>query len=158
LSRRHGLVALLVAGAIGVGSSAGAGSAASPTVVPVYFCAFSKGPVTVPAGSPIVLRYGWAATTRAYTQDFVNSSSITLTVAGNRIPGTRSYWSTPFELEDGIWRADWIYPTGITLAKKETVEITFDNVLRWSVQDGFDPNPIPAGSLDGMLGCTISGK
>lgn len=138
----------------------GAVTARGSSSVEVGFlgCALGNGPTTAPAGSPITLRVSWFASTREFVEDFLNSSQITFSINGRNVPGTRHYWTTPSLQADGGWRSDWLYPTGIALAKKATLTASWEDVLRYAVQDG-TPEGVSAGSLfGGPISCTVSGK
>src|SRR5438067_12075065 len=151
--------AMFFIGVLCVLATVGAVTARGSSQVEVGFlgCALGNGPTTAPAGSAITLRVSWFASTRDFVQDFVDSSQITFSINGRNVPGTRQYWTTPSLQPDGGWRSDWLYPTGIALAKKATLTATWEDVLRHAVQDG-TPEGVPAGSMFvGPIRCTVRG-
>jgi hypothetical protein len=66
--------------------------------VNAYGCYLNGGNVTRPAGTDIVVRQGWAATTSKYVKDFIKSQTTTISVNDGAPVDVSRDWTTPREL------------------------------------------------------------
>jgi hypothetical protein len=158
-------VLLLLATIVAAASTAATASAATPVTVSIYGCAFvDHGAMTVPEGSTVTFRSGWATTNRGFTQMFLEAVTTTASIDGTPIADAAGYWSTPAKAggPDFPWLTLWTYPTGVTLGAGDSVTLSTDWVLSHTVLDGSttdgELNHIPAGSVfGGPVSCTVTG-
>jgi hypothetical protein len=139
--------AMLATGVFAVNATAD-----SPTTVSIINCVLQHGgQVTVPAGSTISFRIGWAAKTASLDSAFLKDLTLNATVDGSPIADAMSYWSTPAPTVingNSAYLTTWLYPTGITLQSGDSLTLVWNGVLRHPITDGFG-NRAPAGDFLG---------
>jgi hypothetical protein len=147
--RRLILVGLVAAALAGSGSAA-----AATAIVPPLRCANNGGQITVPAGSEVAIRDGWAATTRHLDLQFVDAQKTWLFVDGRR-SNISHQWANPvFDPTFDVWISWLVYPTGVTLGAGDSLTFRYVLTLRESVFDGW--STYPAGTL-ADISCTVTG-
>jgi len=158
--RRFGSSIALAFGFLAVGLVSTPAYADDPTVS-IVGC-FVAGGVSVPAGSSVTFKGGWAMATRGNTQAFANAATGVMTVDGLAVTPTKSeVFPLPVDSEplDG-WRVSWSYTTTAPAAGQIMV-VTFTIVLARDVADhegGIGkPSILPAGQMFPPFSCTVTG-
>jgi hypothetical protein len=106
--------------------------------VHVFSCTFEEGgQTTVPAGSRIVLLFGWAAKNKGLVQAFLNAQTTTISLNGASIDVSDSYTAIR-KVPDGFFASDVRHNTGVTLSAGESLHA--DGTIRVShpIPDFFD--------------------
>lgn len=161
-----GLTALCAA-AFAAGALAGsAGADPGNVTVSLVACILAHGGhATVPAGSTVSVRFGWAARTAGLDEAFVRDIDIAASVDGTPVADTASYWGQPTaaDLGGGLhgYIVNWLYPTGVTLGSGQSLTFVFDGELAHPITDGFTSaqggGRVPAGDiLGGQDTCTVT--
>ena len=150
------LCAALVAASVYAGTSA----ADTPTTVSIVGCVDGHGgKVTVPAGSTISFRIGWAARSASMDKAFLNALDLNASVDGTAIADPMSYWSTPApSVINGqdAWVTTWLYPTGVTLQSGDSLTLFWQGVLSHPINDGFTKGAIKGDIAGGNDTCTVT--
>ena len=159
--KRTGALAAVVAAATLLVPVAQAGTV---FVNPFFGC--PGGTRSVPAGSDITLRIGWATVNRGLTHAFEVAETTTLTIDGvARADADDDVYRTLAKRPDGSWASSWIYPTGITLAAGESFTFVYDSLVSHRLHDGVvkaddhDQSPAfvgPGSIFGGPLTCTVT--
>jgi hypothetical protein len=125
-------------------SSGGQGSHMAEAVVHLFSCADEGGQTTVPAGSTIVLLFGWAAKNRGLVQAFLNAQTTTISLNGGApINISNSYSairSVPpdFFPPDGGFASNVRHNTGVTLSAGRSLQADGTIVVSNPVVESFD--------------------
>ena len=136
---------------------AGGASANSTATVSLVGCILAHGQASVPAGSTVDVRFGWATSNRGLDEAFLRDVTTTASVDGSPVANADSYWTTPAYQGPNptTWVTNWLYPTGVTLGSDETLTISIDVNAAHPVPDGFG-NTASADVFSGT--CTITGS
>jgi hypothetical protein len=122
-------------------SSGGQGSPMAEEIVHLFRCADEGGKTTVPAGSRIVLLFGWVAKNRGLVQAFLNAQTTTISLNGAApIDISDSYGpirQVPFPV-DGAFASDVSHDTGVTLSAGQSLHADGTIVVSNPVVDFFD--------------------
>ena len=151
------LLSVLAVAAIVAGTAASSASAA--TDVRLSRCAFQDhGKAFVDAGAPVTLTQGWADVKRGYVQDFLNAQRTTLSIDGGPLVDASGNWG-PIDSNNTTL---WTYDTGRSLAKGESMVVTFDITVTRQVTGTDDAgNHVqfgPGSVFGGPIQCTIRAK
>jgi hypothetical protein len=160
--RKH-LVAVAVAAAL-MGGAASTAHAADVTVNP-FVCSAAGGAATVPAGSTIVVRQGFAEQTLGILTAWLRAETTTLLLNGGAPIDLSAGWSDPVQVQGGGWVSFVSYPTGITLGAGQSLTIALTLSASHVVPEVFNPAAGgPAGqpsniggSLSSTFTCTVTG-
>jgi hypothetical protein len=122
-------------------SSGGRGSRMAEEIVHLFRCADEGGKSTVPAGSRIVLLFGWAAKNRGLVQAFLNAQTTTISLNGAApIDISDSY--SPIRqvpVPDGrAFASDVRHDTDVTLSAGQSLQADGTIVVSNPVVDFFD--------------------
>src|SRR5262245_52086358 len=156
---------LLIAGALCALAAAvgviGARSA-TPIEVSLAACYFGGGgQTTVPAGSDVTVRFGWAENNRGRLQDVLNAQTVTADVDGAPIAGASGLWGA-IEAGDGFYVSYWRASAGTLASPGDSVSVHFQVALSRAVPEGKDPDTGehfkagPGPILPADFGCTIT--
>jgi hypothetical protein len=117
-------------------------------------CQANGGQVTRPAGTDIVIRQGWVATTKKYDQDFVQAQRTFVSVNGGPQIDLSHDWTTPREYSAGNWTTYVFYPTAIVLSPGQSMSFHFETTLKRRIFDGYGyAGPGTLWDID----CTVTG-
>jgi len=134
---------LLIAGAMcALAAAVGLSSARSATPVSISLtgCYFlNGGQETVPAGSDVSVRFGWAENNRGRTQDFLNAQTVTADVNGVPVANASNLWD-PIQKGDGIYFSFWRASAGTLANPGDSVTVHFQVSLSRAVPEGKDPD------------------
>jgi hypothetical protein len=117
---------VLAAAALAALVATTAPQAAGTSVVGAYACYLNGGHVERPAGTDVVVRFGWAAKTRGLVQDYLAAQTTAIAVDGGPPVDLSAGYDTPAPSGDG-WASFVDYDTGVVLAAGEST--TFDLTL-----------------------------
>lgn len=123
--------------------------------VSAYGCYSSGGQVTRPAGTEIVVRQGWAATTKHYDLDFIHAQQTFVSVNGGGAIDLSDDWTTPRPYSPDNWVTYVFYPTGIVLDPGQSMTFHYVTSLKRTVFDGTGyagPGPVIESN------CTVTGS
>ena len=174
--RRLSVFAILLT-TVGLSVLAGNASASfhANGVVPL-FCTSD----TIPAGTPLQLRIRWVVKNSGQITKFLSGQSLTWTVTASdgsllasSTPspqyGDVTHWSAPVHstgvdfnadgVPDDVYYADYLAPTGLTLAAGQTVTVRYQLTANVKTDDGFGTN-IPAFTTitaSGSTPCSVTG-
>lgn len=150
----------LCAAVIAAGVFAGTAAADTPTTVSIVSCIdLHGGNVTVPAGSTISFRIGWAARSQGLDNNFLKALDLNASVDGTAIADPMSYWSAPAPTVingSSAWLTTWLYPTGITLQSGDSLTLVWTGVLTRGVTDGFSHQAFKGDIFGGNDTCTVT--
>jgi len=120
--------------AVAAAALASAATAGTETAVSAFGCASGGGAVTVPAGSQVVVRQGWASGNVGLVRDFVNAQTTTVSLNGGAPVDVSNLWSTPAPVAAGA--VSFVsYDTGTTLAAGESLTFRLTTTLAHPVLD-----------------------
>ncbi|HET9778427.1 MAG TPA: hypothetical protein VFP81_03980, partial [Propionibacteriaceae bacterium] len=121
-------------------SSGGQGARMAEEVVHVFSCTFEGGgETTVPAGSRIVLLFGWAAKNRGLVQAFLQAQTTTISLNGAAPIDISDSYSPIKELPaDRAFASNVRHNTGVTLSAGESLQADGTIVVSHPVVDFFD--------------------
>ena len=164
------LVVVLVAIAtVGIATSV-ASASHQGSVVPMFCTNHS-----IPAGSELVLRFGWAAKNYDQSILFLEAQNLTWTVTrsdGSSVSrpapsptyGDTSNWSAPVYRESMIdgkrmknWFTNYQTSTGVVVGLNETVTVTHGLTVDRNVLDGFGYKLTPGVTLGSGNTCSVTG-
>ncbi len=155
------LVAIGLAVTALVASSAA--SAADQSVVGAYGCFLQGGHVVRPAGTEIVVRFGWAAKNRGLVEDFLNDQTTTVSLNGGGPVDVSGLYGDVIVHPAGA-AAFVHYGTGISLAPGESLTFHLMTTISHRLLDGVvfadGENGRPAFADNGTLfetDCTVTG-
>ena len=157
---RIGIVA--VAAAFVAAVAAASGSAAAPVTVSLFSCYAHSGTATVPAGSDVTVRIGWAEENRGRVQSFLDKQTTTASLNGSAVADASSLWGEPEALDPAGYVSFWHLSAGTLASPGDTAVVTFQVSLSDVIPEGKDPNTgkqIFAGPGDAFpanFGCTIT--
>jgi len=137
----------------GPGGTHGGGAYGSE--VSAYSCYVNAGQVTRPAGTEIVVRQGWAATTKHYDLDFIHAQQTFVSVNGGGPIDLSDDWTTPRPYSPDSWVTYVFYPTGIVLGPGQSMTFHYVTSLKRTVFDGTGyagPGPVIESN------CTVTGS
>lgn len=151
------LLAFLAVAAVVAGTAASSASAASD--VRLTRCAFrDHGKAFVDSGTPVTLTQGWQDVNRGFVQDFLNAQKTTLSIDGGPVVDASSNWGPIDSTNTTLWT----YATGRSLARGESMVVTFDITLSRQVSGTDEEGNIvqfgPGSVFGGPIQCTIRGK
>ena len=156
---RIGLVAVVAALVAAV--AAGTGSAATPVTVSLFSCFTHGGTATVPAGSDVTVRIGWAEQNRGRVQEFLANQTTTATVNGSTVADASALWGEPEAIGEG-YVAFWHASAGTLANVGDSAVVTLQISLSDPIPEGKDPNTGkqifagPGNVLPANYGCTIT--
>jgi hypothetical protein len=127
------LVAIGVAVAALVASSAA--SAADQSVASAYGCFLQGGHVYTPAGTEIVVRFGWAAKNRGLVEDFLKDQTTTISVNDGAPADVSDLYGDVIVHPVGA-AAFLHYGTGISLASGESLTFRLRTTISHRLLDG----------------------
>jgi hypothetical protein len=161
---------LVSAGVLATGASA---QFHADSVVPV-FCTSD----TIPGGTQLQLRLRWVVRNQGQIDRFLGGQKLVWSVSSSsgvlasRVPsapeyGDSTYWSPKVHsttrdfngdgVVDDVWYADYLAPTGVTLAAGQTVTVSYTLTANVKTDDGFFKG-IPAFSTIATgNSCTVTG-
>jgi len=124
-------------------SSGGQGVRMAEVIVSVASCVEEGGERTVPAGSRIVLRFGWAQKNRGQVQAFLNAQTSTISLNGAAPIDVSDSYSPIEELPDGGFLDGGFvsrvrHDTGVTLSAGESLQVDVTVAVSHTVIDFFD--------------------
>jgi hypothetical protein len=147
------VVALLL-GSVGFpgGAVARAEAGGTPVEVGAFGClAVFGGHRTVPAGSTIVIRNGWASTVFGSQRSFLNAQTSILSVNDGPMVDVSDAYTEPEQAPDGHWTTWLRHPTGVTLTNPgDSMRFTFALVFDRPLTDTSDLDG--DGSIDPVTG------
>jgi hypothetical protein len=161
--------ALLAAASLGLvpqpGADALAQTGGTPAIVNAYACIVGNGgAATVPAGSEVVIRQGYASTAVGGLYSFLKAQTTILSVNDRQMVDVSASWADPEPLAGfaGVTRVT--YPTGTTLAAGDSMRFTFAEVFDRPLTDPsdydgdgrIDPAVPPADGLAFGGTCTVT--
>jgi hypothetical protein len=104
-------------------SSGGQEVRMAEVIVPVFPCTDdSGGETTVPAGSRIVLRFGWVVKTKGLVQAYLQAQTTTISINGAAPIDVSDSYSPIEEHPDGGFVSRVRYDTGVTLSAGESLQ------------------------------------
>jgi len=152
----------------------GASARFQPNSVVPLFCTSD----TIPANTELRLRMRWVVRNSGQITKFLSGQKLVWTVYASdgtplvsRVPspeyGDLTYWSAPVHsttadfngdgVVDDVWYADYLAPTGLTLAAGESVRVAYTLTANVKTDDGFYKG-IPAYStIASGSNCTVTG-
>jgi hypothetical protein len=133
-ARRTGLLLALVAVLSGIGASTAEGAVV--TVNPFVCYANHGGAMTVPAGSQITVRQGFAEQTRGILTAFLQAQTSAIVLGGTTVDVTDAF---SLEQRPGDWVSFVTYETGITLGAGDSLSIVWHTTLDHVVPEVFNP-------------------
>lgn len=152
--RRRSIAALLAAGALLAAAfaltfqhTARADTTGTPVNVGATGCIeFSGGQVTRPAGSTIVVRYGFVAPTRGELLHYLQVQTTAVGISDGQMVDYSGAYDAPAQDANGNWGSFITVNTGVTLANPgDQMRFTFVNTLSGTVTEV----PAPAGGERG---------
>ena len=154
------LALLLALAALSVPVSA---AADGTSVVSAFGCIASGGHVTRPAGTDIVVRFGWIAKTPGLVQDYLQAQASTLAVNDGPTVDVSGTYGAPIAV-GADWGAFAFYDTGVVLAPGQSMTFATSVTVSHRLTDGIvtasDANDKPAFGGPGALfagTCTVTG-
>jgi hypothetical protein len=144
-------------------------ASAADATVGGFGCILGNGQRTVPAGSTIVIRFGFIDVNRGELTNLLHDQTTTSSLNGGAPIDVSGLYATPTKNTDGSWETLALFNTGITLANPgDTMSFTltvslahvFAEVLNGPVGFalGFTPGPPnfsgPGAIVDGS--CTVT--
>src|SRR5215204_896419 len=124
-------------------SSGGQGVRMAEVIVSVASCVEEGGERTVPAGSRIVLRFGWAAKNKGLVQAFLNAQTSTISLNGAAPIDVSDSYSAIEKLPAGVIPEGGSvsrvrHDTGVALSAGESLQADVTIVVSNPVIDFFD--------------------
>jgi hypothetical protein len=112
-------------------------------IVHVFSCSAEGGQTTVPAGSRIVLLFGWGAKKKGLVQDFLNAQTTTISLNGAAPIDVSDSYSEIEKLPkaifpDGGFGSNVRHDTGVTLSAGEALQADGTIVVSHPIPDFFD--------------------
>ena len=149
--------------------ASGAPASHQGSVVPL-FCSSH----TIPGGTELVLRMGWAVKNQAQARIFLANQSLTWTVSGgdqatvSHVPnpqyGDLTGWTGPDYQEvlaegklQKVWLSNYLMPTGVMVAVGETVTVSYTLTASAKTDDGFGNKFNAFETMSSGSTCTVSG-
>jgi hypothetical protein len=140
--------------AVGLAVGLPAAGATGTSVVSAIGCSLAGGQVSRPAGTEIVVRQGWAASTRGLVVDFLHAQTSSVSVNGGAPVDVSDEYTEPNGSNAEGWRSDVFYPTGVTLAAGQSMTFRFLASVSHPVFDGLTVGG-PGTVAD--YACTVTG-
>jgi hypothetical protein len=107
----------------------------APVFVPAMCTLMGNPPRSeVPAGSPVILMWGWSALTQDQMEDYLRAGIVRVALDGNEVQG-RQQGGISFDKAAGIYRAVWTSNVGIPTPGLHAV--TYSLTFREKIFDGF---------------------
>lgn len=104
---------------------------------PYYIYPFCQCREEIPTDQAPILRWGWIATSQAYTEDFITASHTTLIIDDIPYQGLDHLWSkVEYSEEDQGYKSLWIYP--LPALPQGLHRIEFVVSLNQAITDGYD--------------------
>ena len=155
---------VLIAAGVVFAATASAANAATVVVAATNCALVHGGQATVPAGSTVTVRMGFAEETRGILEALLEAQTTSLTVNGSSTD-VSNLFSAPYQRPNGSWATDAFYDTTITLAAGQsltfTQETTFSHAFPEVLLPTFDSSPgVPVMNAAGPqppLTCTVTG-
>jgi len=158
------VIAMVMAGMIGIAQPPTTAAAGTPTIVGAVHCVMSGGHVTRAAGSQIVVAVGWVAKTQGLVQDFLNAQTTTVSVNGG-VPVDVSGGYIPIFPLGTDFATRVFYDTGITLGVGDSLRFEVAMSMSHRMLDGLtfasDENDKPLFFGPGVafvFPCTVTGE
>lgn len=107
-------------------------------IVHVFSCMDEGGETTVPAGSRIVLLFGWAAKKRGLVKDFLQAQTTTISLNGAAATDVSDSYSPIKELPNGWFATNVRHDTGVTLSAGESLQADGTIAVSHPIPDFFD--------------------
>jgi hypothetical protein len=108
-------------------------------VVHVFSCTFEGGgQTTVPAGSRIVLLFGWAAKKRGLVKDFLQAQTTTISLNGAAPIDISDSYSAVNEFPGGFFATNVRHDTGVTLSAGQSLQADGTITVSHPVPDFLD--------------------
>jgi hypothetical protein len=107
-------------------------------VVHVFSCMDEGGERTVPAGSRIVLLFGWLAKNKGLVQAFLNAQTTTISLNGAAPIDVSDSYGAIEERPNGEFASRVFHDTGVTLSAGESLQADGTMVVSHTVVDFFD--------------------
>jgi hypothetical protein len=105
------------------------------TALPVTVKLTQGGEVRLPAGTPILLTLGWAATSDENVRDFLDAIHMSITLDGVQVDLANNYWGAVLAGNGGNSTSHWLYPLGVLDPGVHTIQVT--GTLIQPVSDGY---------------------
>jgi hypothetical protein len=110
-------------------------TAADQSVVGAYGCFLQGGHVYAPAGTEIVVRFGWAAKNRGLVQDFLNDQTTTVSMNGGEPVDVSGSYGDVITHPAGA--ASYVHHgTGVSLAPGESLTFHLKTAISHPLLDG----------------------
>jgi hypothetical protein len=128
--------------AASVAAAIGAATAGAATVtVSMVDCYFNHGGnVTVPAGSEVIFRIGWAENNRGRVQDFLNAQTTTADIDGTPVANASGIWGPIQKINKKFYLTWWQVSAGTLANPGDSVTINYQITLSRAVPEGKDPD------------------
>jgi hypothetical protein len=123
-------------------SSGEQGSRMAEEIVHVFSCMDEGGETTVPAGSRIVLLFGWAAKKRGLVKDFLQAQTTTISLNGAAPIDISDSYSAIEEHPEGGFKTRVRHDTGVTLSAGESLQADGTVVVSNPVIDEATRRPV----------------
>lgn len=107
-------------------------------IVHVFSCTDEGGETTVPAGSTIVLLFGWVAKNRGLVQSFVNAQTTTISLNGAAPIDVSDSYSDIKEVPGGFFATNVRHHTGVTLSAGKSLQADGTIAISHPIPDFFD--------------------
>jgi hypothetical protein len=107
----------------------------APAIVMPYWSAIGESPVHVQKDQPVIVYWGWLATTPEYVQDFLDTATVVVTLDGEEVkPDTQS--DIHYDSEEQGYAVDWSTEVGTLTPGTHRL----DYHVTWSrkISDGWD--------------------
>jgi hypothetical protein len=141
-----GVAATVAALVIGVATA----KAGDVVLIPGHCFFAGNGQITEPAGSTIILSWGYNEANYGILHDYLLDQTTTVNVNGGLPVNINSLFSAPVQQPDGTWLTTWTYPTGVTLANPgDTMTFTMNVTLARPLAEpvGFPVYGFPPGTV-----------
>ena len=119
---------VLTTAVLALAATASVARAGTVDVAATNCALLNGGQATVPAGSTVTVRMGFAEETRGILETLLAGQTTTLTVNGTTTDVTNLF-GTPFQRPNGSWATNAFYDTGITLAAGQSLTFTQDTTF-----------------------------
>jgi hypothetical protein len=89
-----------------------AATASGPVYVPVLCTLMGRGIRSdVPAGTPVILMWGWSAATQSQVEDYIRAAIVAVTIDGEAVAGVQS-GGIPYDETAQLFKAVWLADIG----------------------------------------------
>lgn len=153
---------VIVAAALAVAVLGVSSARAATQEISIVGCYYNHGgSVTVPAGTEVVFRVGWADKTAGYVRQFLNSQTTTAKIDGNPVANASGLWGAIQKVDKKTYITFWRKSAGTLAAPGDSTHIDYQTTLTKSIT-GIDPNTNkptrfgPGPIFPSDFGCTVT--